>query len=129
MLLSARNFTAAKLPAFRMLSVDGGHTLEITLHDMMVASCLVRDGGLVVLDDFPNAVWLGVAEALMHWVHAQDRLVPIMHGQNKVWFTTPSHVAAYKALIAANPTIFPCTKDHESKQTIAGYHLCWTGFS
>jgi hypothetical protein len=62
-------------------------------------------------------------------VHAQDRLVPFLHGANKVWFTTPSHVAAYRALIEAHPKVFPCTKDHASKQTIAGYQLCWTGFN
>ncbi|KAF8059198.1 SYP22 [Scenedesmus sp. PABB004] len=101
--LRAANFTARGLPAFRLVSVDGGHTLEITLHDMMLASCLVRDGGLVVLDDFPNPVWVGVAEALMHFTHAQDRLVPFMHGYNKVWFATRSHVAAYADFIASRP--------------------------
>lgn len=129
MLLSAQNFTSRGYPAFRFLSVDGGHTLEITLHDMMVASCLVRDGGIVVLDDFPNPSWMGVAEALMHFVHAQDRLVPFMHGANKVWFTTPGHVHFYQELMASNPSVFPCTKDHVSKQTLAGHKLCWTGYN
>jgi hypothetical protein len=129
MLLNAKNFTARGFPAFRFLSVDGGHTLEITLHDMMVASCLVRDGGIVVLDDFPNPSWMGVAEALMHFVHAQDRLVPFLHGANKVWFTTPGHVHVYQDLMAAKPNVFPCSKDHVSKQTLAGYKLCWTGYN
>jgi hypothetical protein len=129
MLLSAKNFTSRGFPAFRLLSVDGGHTLEITLHDMMVASCLVRDGGIVVLDDFPNPSWMGVAEALMHFTHAQDRLVPFLHGANKVWFTTPGHVHVYQDLMASNPTVFSCSKDHVSKQTLAGYKLCWTGYN
>eukprot|EP00878_Enallax_costatus_P041637 GHUV01048466.1.p1 GENE.GHUV01048466.1~~GHUV01048466.1.p1 ORF type:complete len:179 (+),score=33.36 GHUV01048466.1:196-732(+) len=38
--LTASNFTQWGLPAFRLLSVDGGHSLEITLHDLMVASCV-----------------------------------------------------------------------------------------
>jgi hypothetical protein len=84
MQLSAKNFTSRGFPSFRLISVDGGHTFEITLHDLMVASCLVRDGGLVVLDDFPNPTWIGVAEALMHFGNAQDRLIPFMHGYNKV---------------------------------------------
>lgn len=129
MLLTASNFSLQGYPAFRMLSVDGGHTLEITLHDLMLASCVIQDGGLVILDDFPNPAWLGVAEALMHWVHAQDRLVPFMHGANKLWFTTPSHVQEYKALLASNPKVFPCVKDHVSKRTIAGVQFCWTGFN
>lgn len=80
LMLHADNFSAAGLPLFRMLSVDGSHTLQITLHDLMLASCLVRDGGLVVLDDFPNPTWIGVTEALAHFTNAQDRLVPFMHG-------------------------------------------------
>ncbi len=27
---------------------DGGHSLEITLHDIMLASCVLRPGGIVV---------------------------------------------------------------------------------
>lgn len=129
LLLSAKNFTAKGYPAFRLLSVDGGHTLEITLHDMMVASCIVRDGGIVVLDDFPNPTWMGVAEALMHFVHAQDRLVPFMHGANKVWFTTPNHVQVYQEFMKTDRKVFPCSKDHVSKQTLAGYSMCWTGYN
>jgi hypothetical protein len=57
MTLTAANFSALGLPAFRMISVDGGHSLEITLHDLMLAACLVVDGGIVILDDYPNSSW------------------------------------------------------------------------
>eukprot|EP00775_Hariotina_reticulata_P008762 gene8762-8941_t len=127
MQLSAQNFTSRGFPAFRLISVDGGHTFEITLHDLMVASCLVRDGGLVVLDDFPNPTWIGVAEALMHFGNAQDRLIPFLHGYNKVWFATASHVQIYRDLVASSPKIFSCTDHHESRRTVAGHVLCYTG--
>lgn len=125
--LSASNFTSRGWPAFRLLSVDGGHTLEVTLHDLMVASCLVRDGGLVVVDDFPNPTWIGVAEAMMHFSHAQDRLVPFLHGYNKVWFATKSHVQQYKEFVASDPDVFICRQMHESRSAIAGHVLCYTG--
>jgi len=62
---AAPQASAPGLPAFRMLSVDGGHTMEVTLHDLMLANCLVRDDGLVVLDDFLSPTWVGVTEALV----------------------------------------------------------------
>jgi hypothetical protein len=127
MQVTANNFSLRGTPAFRMLSVDGGHTLEVTLHDLMLASCVIQDGGLVILDDFPHPGWLGVGEALMHWVHAQDRLVPFMYGADKVWLTTPSHMQVYKAHLATNPSVFPCSHAHVSRYTIGGYHMCWTG--
>lgn len=123
MLLSARNFTSKGLPAFRLISVDGGHTLEVTLHDLMVASCLVRDGGLVVLDDFPNSVWLGVAEALMHFAHAQDRLVPFMHGYNKVT-RLPGLEPAYTAVVAVTEQLMLHAQCYA--QTVAAHALTCT---
>eukprot|EP00878_Enallax_costatus_P019564 GHUV01020641.1.p1 GENE.GHUV01020641.1~~GHUV01020641.1.p1 ORF type:complete len:165 (+),score=20.12 GHUV01020641.1:110-604(+) len=125
--LTASNFTQWGLPAFRLLSVDGGHSLEITLHDLMVASCVVRDGGLVVLDDFPNPTWTGVSEALMHFAHAQDRLVPFMHGYNKVWFATKSHVQQWRQFIAQEGSVIKCWDMHDSRRAIAGHALCFTG--
>eukprot|EP00878_Enallax_costatus_P034461 GHUV01038210.1.p1 GENE.GHUV01038210.1~~GHUV01038210.1.p1 ORF type:complete len:169 (+),score=12.95 GHUV01038210.1:222-728(+) len=125
--LTASNFTHWGLPAFRLLSVDGGHTLETTLHDLMIASCIVRDGGLVVLDDFPHPTWIGVGEAVMHFANAQGRLVPFMHGYNKVWFATRSHMQQWREFIAQEPSIFTCKGVHKSRRTVAGHALCFTG--
>ena len=46
-----------------MLSVDSGHSLETTLHDVNMAACTVRDGGIVIVDDWFNQEWTGVQEA------------------------------------------------------------------
>ena len=34
-------------------------------------------------------------EATYHAAHALARLVPFMHGHNKIWMMTPSHAGAY----------------------------------
>jgi hypothetical protein len=49
--LSAAALHGLGVPKFRLLSVDGGHTLEVTLHDLQVASCALLDGGIAILDD------------------------------------------------------------------------------
>jgi hypothetical protein len=96
MLLKAGNFSDRGLPAFRMFSVDGGHSTETTLHDMMLASCLLRDGGIMILDDVINPAWLGVQEAMYHFGFANRRMVPLLLAHNKAYFTTVSHVERYR---------------------------------
>jgi phage tail protein X len=119
--LTASNFTSLGLPAWRMLSVDGGHSLETTLHDVSVAACTVRDGGIVIVDDWFNQEWTGVQEATYHAAHALARLVPFMHGHNKIWMTTPSHAGAY---LDAARREFGCVDVHESRSSIGGSALC-----
>lgn len=122
--LTATNFTdALNLPAWRMLSIDGGHSLETTLHDVNVAACTVRDGGIVIVDDWYNQHWTGVQEAVVHLAHAMARLVPFMHGQNKIWWTTPSHAAIYADVARRE---FGCVDMHESRCNLGGKKLCLT---
>jgi hypothetical protein len=127
MLLTAENFTARSLPAFRLLSVDGGHSLEVTLHDMMLASCLLRDGGLMILDDVHHQTWQGVLEAMVHFSFAQQRLVPILLGHNKAWFATASHAQEYKEFIRTHNSTFQCVDMHASRRVMAGADYCYGG--
>ncbi len=57
MSLTAASVAAKRLSKWRMLSVDGGHSYEVMLHDLMLASCTVVDGGIVILDDVTNPTW------------------------------------------------------------------------
>lgn len=89
--LFCNDFLNLNLPLARFISVDGSHTMEHTLRDLNLAMCLVRDGAIVVLDDFHNSVWLGVTSAAVLFTHSQTRLVPFLCILNKLYFTTPSH--------------------------------------
>lgn len=127
MSLTAANFTQQwQLPSFRMFSVDGGHSLDTTLHDLMVATCVLRDGGIVILDDVSHPDWIGVTEALVHFSHAQSRLVPFLMGFNKVWFTTASHVELYLDFVRKS-SVFNCsTAKHPSRRSVAGHIMCFS---
>jgi hypothetical protein len=73
MQLTSADFAAQQFPRFRMLSVDGGHMVEAALRDLMLASCIIEEGGIVILDDYMNVNWLGVPEAAVLFVHHQER--------------------------------------------------------
>eukprot|EP01041_Mallomonas_annulata_P003058 gene3058-5992_t len=86
-----RDFLRYNLPRIRLFSIDGSHTMESTLRDLNLIACMVMDGGIVILDDFHNNLWLGVTTAALLFSSAQERLVPFFMNSNKLYFTTPSH--------------------------------------
>ncbi len=72
----------------RLFSVDGGHTAPLTYTDLRTASEALAEGGIVMLDDFYNEQWPGVAEgALSFLLDHPDQLFPVAIGGNKVCFT------------------------------------------
>lgn len=121
--LSARNFSAVGAPAFRMFSVDGGHSLETVLHDFNVAACGLRQGGIIILDDWLNGPWIGATEAIVFIANAYADLVPFMHGFNKIWFTTRSHAQRYRAHADKH---FSCLQFHPSRAALGGFEMCLT---
>jgi predicted SAM-dependent methyltransferase len=89
----------------RLFSIDGSHTRDHTLNDMRLAEETIVPGGLVILDDFFNPAWPGVAEALFSYLSTPGRpkkLVPIAYGDNKFYLTTPSHGALYSAFVTTH---------------------------
>lgn len=116
------------LPAFRMLSVDGGHTLEITLHDLNLAACAVADGGIVIMDDINNLQWAGVSLAANLFSVLQDNLVPFLRLQNKLYFTTPSHHQLYLNFVhtqAPDITCFNFDQNmHASRVSWGQWRVC-----
>lgn len=61
----------------RFFNIDGGHTAEITHHDLNLAACLAcRHGGVVVLDDIPSEDWPGVMEGYSRFMIHQPEITP-----------------------------------------------------
>jgi len=80
----------------RLFSIDGGHTAEITYHDMDLANRALLDAGVVILDDYFNAEWPGVSEGAAKFLRRNEGvLAPIAIGENKVLLSRPEHAARY----------------------------------
>lgn len=72
----------------RLLSIDGGHSPELTLHDLEIASQTICDGGVIILDDFFNEAWPGVAEGTCRFMFRKPQtLIPFAIAGNKVLLT------------------------------------------
>ena len=85
----------------RFISIDGGHTAEITAHDLTVAEAALAESGIIVLDDAFNERWPGVADGVHRHFARQPSLVPFAIGANKTYFCRPSHRDAYREAAAA----------------------------
>ena len=72
---------------FRLFSVDGCHTLEHTLTDLLTAQDLLVPGGIIMLDDVFQPHWPGVTEAI-NILHERyvPRVRPFLYCCHKLFF-------------------------------------------
>ena len=77
----------------RLFSVDGGHTADITYNDIQIAAKSICDCGIIILDDFFNEAWPGVAEGASKYLIENNDLYPIAILGNKVMLTNSPEAA------------------------------------
>jgi hypothetical protein len=70
----------------RLISIDGGHTSEITAHDLGTAEGALADDGIIILDDCFNEMWPGVSEGLFRYFSGQQSIVPFGIAAGKTFF-------------------------------------------
>lgn len=68
----------------KVVSVDGGHTVEHTLSDLQFAEAVVHEQGAVILDDILNVHWVGVFEGAVTYLQRRPTLWPVFIGYNKL---------------------------------------------
>lgn len=97
----------------RLMSVDGGHTEDITYNDMRLAEELLLDDGILVLDDVYAERWPAVAAGAFRFVlEPGRRLRPFAISPNKTYFCkSPETAARYRKQLG---TAFPELRLSES---------------
>jgi len=86
---------------FRFISVDGGHTSDIVYHDLCLAKSVIKDGGIIALDDAFNHTTPGVNEGMHRFMLSDNKdgyLAAFAHCYNKAFFTTSKHHKEYLQL-------------------------------
>lgn len=115
--LTAAILTRLAEGLLRFVSVDGGHTAEITAHDLATAEAAIAEGGIIVVDDVFNERWPGVGDGVRRYFECQPNLVPFAIGANKTYFCRPSHRDIYHDAAAA--TASPVTAAEFLGQPVA----------
>jgi hypothetical protein len=80
----------------RLISVDGGHTAELTVHDLTTACDALTPGGVVVLDDCFNEFFPTVAEGAQTFFRSRPDVVPFFAGGNKTLICHADRADGYR---------------------------------
>ena len=95
--LSKTVFHLWDLPAFRLLSIDGGHVRPRVLKDFEIGACVMREGGILVFDDalnvHKNGVRLGIQDFFR--IYGAHAFKPLVYFSNKLFVCTTSYFDVY----------------------------------
>src|SRR5204862_3822534 len=80
----------------RIVSIDGGHTADLTAHDLTTAADALVDGGVIVLDDCFNEVFPAVAEGAQRFLRERSDIRAAGAGGNKTFLCRQDHVEGYR---------------------------------
>jgi len=84
----------------RLVSVDGGHTADLTEHDLETSADALSDGGIVILDDCFNELFPAVSEGAQRFLRRRKDVVAFGAAGNKTFLTQRPHAARYRATMA-----------------------------
>ncbi len=87
---------ASGLAGLRMLSVDGGHTRDLTENDLRIADAALGARGVCWLDDVLNPHWTGVVSGLFAFLESAPGLVPVALFPNKLVLCRPAACDFYR---------------------------------
>jgi Methyltransferase domain len=86
--------------ALRIVSVDGGHTADLTEHDLATACDALTDGGVVILDDCFNEVFPAVSEGAQRFLRNRTDIRAVGAGGNKTFLCHETYGERYREAIA-----------------------------
>jgi methyltransferase family protein len=96
--LDLRRHERDLLAPLRFLSIDGGHTRDVTLNDLEVADAALVEGGMCCADDVLNHEWTGVVSGICAFLAKSSTLVPFALTSNKLYFCRPSYHDARRTM-------------------------------
>jgi hypothetical protein len=108
----------------RLFSVDGSHSLEHAANDLRVAAASLAPGGVVLLDDFLHAGWLGVTEAAVLMLRgggSPPPLAPVAICGGKLALVAPADHAAWMERLGR--ALLPMAR--EAARVPFGGFECW----
>ena len=87
----------------RLVSIDGGHTHYHLVNDLLLVESNLAHGGVVIIDDYTNAGWPGVAEGVARYflLNSRRTLAPFFSHWNKLLLTTESFHGQYLETVSS----------------------------
>ena len=82
---------------FRLFSIDGGHHYKAVINDLKIAEEVIVEGGVVLLDDLLNPLWIEVVSAYSSYKLKGGKLVAFAITKDKLYLTnSKKHAEGYQ---------------------------------
>jgi hypothetical protein len=84
----------------RLVSIDGGHTEDLVYNDLQLIETVLIERGVIILDDFFNEAWPGVAAgAARYFLDPLTKMRPFAISPNKIYLARQPHHGFYRKAI------------------------------
>jgi hypothetical protein len=83
----------------RLVSIDGGHTAELTEHDLTTAADALAPGGVIILDDCFNEVFPAVAQGAQQFLRSRNDIRAAGAGGNKTFLCHADDAQTYRRVL------------------------------
>ena len=96
--LDAEKLKSTISAPIRYLHVDGGHTYDECMHDLVSFAPLLGRGAVIVVDDYYDREYPGVTSAVNAYCRSREGRAfrPFLVGQNKLYLCRTSMAAPYQ---------------------------------
>jgi len=85
---------------FKLFSIDGGHHYKAVINDLKIAEEVIVDGGVVLLDDLLNPLWIEVVSAYSSYKLKGGKLVAFAITKDKLYLTnSKKHAEGYQEVL------------------------------
>ena len=85
---------------FKLFSIDGGHHYKAVINDLKIAEEVMVEGGVVLLDDLLNPLWIEVVSAYSSYKLKGGKLVAFAITKDKLYLTnSKKHAEGYQEVL------------------------------
>ena len=86
-------YKEATYDKFKLFSIDGGHHYEAVINDLEIAEEVIAEGGIVLLDDLLNHLWIEVVSAYSDYKLKGGKLIAFAVTKDKLYLTSSREYA------------------------------------
>lgn len=88
----------------RMISIDGDHSYEGAMHDLVTTADLLCAGGIAIVDDVANPIYPGVHQAMSEVID-QGALVPFAAAGGRIVMCPPGDISQWSDALSGHAVV------------------------
>ncbi len=119
----SKELTTQECKNRRFFHIDGGHSVDETYSDLVVAADSIVEGGVIAIDDFCNIFYPEVIEGVYKFLNNRKSLAPFALAFNKLFLCNPKKQSWYLERLC-----LPELKKYVTKGSLVSYEKQFLGY-